>query len=191
MLSQALRMQPSAVRWLWLLAVVAAFQGLHNAIRVAYPEQHLAQGATGVGIVSTISTFGVLCGGWLASRTSVINKVKLFPSSILIVTIGLIVATAVFVPVVLPSYMIYFTFMVLFELSFMLFNMNFVTSTDEKHASILIGFRTTVLNASTLFGLALTSFLLLKFSDEWSTLFTSILLVGLSFVIFYVYRGHV
>lgn len=176
-LLDALRTQPSATRWLWLLGIVSAFQGLHNAIRVAYPVQQLGQGVEGVGIVSAVSTIGVLCGGWCANRYSIARVLKSFPGWLLIAMVGLICTIAVFVPVALPSYAIYFIFMVLFEATFMVFNMNFVASTDQYHAATLLGFRTTLGCASTLLGIAITSLFLAKLTAAWSTLATASILV--------------
>lgn len=183
-----LQAESAATMWLWLLAVVAAFQGLHNAIRVAYPDQQLGQGVAGVGIISTVSTIGVLCGGWMASRNRVIQLLKLLPGWFLIAVVGLIGILAVFIPVAVPSYAIYFVFMMIFETTFMVFNLNFVTSTDKSSISILLGFRTTILNASTLFGLVITSVFLSKFSAAWSTLSTASLLIVFSLILSYLYK---
>ena len=187
-LRKALNTQPSAAKWLWLLGAVAAFQGLHNAIRVAYPDQQLGQGAAGVGIISTVSTIGVLCGGWFASRNRVIHTLKSLPGWFLIVLVGLTGIVAVFIPVAVPSYAIYFIFMTIFEVTFMLFNLNLVTSTDKSNISIILGFRTTILNAGTLSGLVITSIFLFKLTAAWSTMLTASLLVASSLVISYRYK---
>lgn len=187
-LRKALTTQPSAAKWLWLLAIVAAFQGVHNAIRVAYPDQQLGQGVAGVGIISTVSTVGILIGGWIVNSNRVSQTLKLSPGWLLVTVVGLTGSVAVFIPVVVPSYAFYFVFMILFEITFMVFNMNLVTSTDKINISAILGFRTTILNASTLFGLVITSVFLVKFSASWSTLLTASLLVVSSILLSYKYK---
>lgn len=179
-LRASLRAQPAARMWLWQLGLVAAFQGLHNAIRIAYPQQQLGEGVAGVGVVSAVSTVGVLCGGWLASREQVVRRLKPLPGPLLVGVVGAMAGCAVFVPFALVSYALYFVFMVLFETVFMAFNLRVVTATDHEHASSLLGFRSTLLGGSTLAGLAVTSLLLTRLPAAWSTAAVILVIVALS-----------
>lgn len=178
----------TSAKWLWLLAIVSAFQGLHNAIRVAYPDQELGQGVVGVGIISTVSTVGVLIGGLIVNNSRVTRTIKLLPSWLLISLVGLAAIIAVYIPVAVPSYTIYFIFMVIFETTFMVFNLNLVTTTDQSNISAILGFRTTILNGSTLFGLIITSMFLTKFTASMSTLLTASLLIICSLLLSYRYK---
>lgn len=178
-LRASLRAQPVARMWLWQLGLVASFQGLHNANRVAYPEQ-LGEGVAGVGVVSAVSTVGVLCGSWLASRERVLRWLKDVPGYLLVIAVGVIGSCAVFLPFAVASYAVYFVFMVLFEAVFMVFNLRVVTASAPEHAPTLLGFRSTLLGGSTLAGLALPSILLTRLSAAWSTAVVITVIVTLS-----------
>ncbi|KMS67485.1 hypothetical protein ACM01_42580 [Streptomyces viridochromogenes] len=182
-LRASLRAQPMARMWLWQLGLVAAFQGLHNAIRIAYPQQQLGEGVAGVGVVSAVSTVGVLCGGWLASREQVVRRLKSVPGPLLVAVVGAVASGAVFLPLAVPSYALYFVFMVLFETVFMMFNLRVVTATEQEHASSLLGFRSTLLGGSTLAGLAVTSLLLTWLSAAWSTAAVIMVIAALSWLL--------
>ena len=179
-LRAALRAGPVARVWLWQLGLVAAFQGLHNAIRIAYPEQQLGEGVSGVGIVSAVSTVGVLCGGWIASRGRPLDRLRPLPGPPLVAVVGAVGISAVLLPVAVPSYALYFVFMLLFETVFMVFNLHVVTAIDERHAAALLGFRSTLLGGSTLTGLAAASLLLTRLSVAWSTVAVVLAIVALS-----------
>ncbi|TWP50273.1 MFS transporter [Lentzea tibetensis] len=175
-----LREQPLVRAWLWQLGLVAAFQGLHNAIRVAYPEQQLGAGVAGVGVVSAVSTLGVVAGGWLASRENVTRLLARVPEWALVLAVATTAAAAVLIPAPVPSYAAYFVFMVLFEFAFMRFNLAVVTSTDVRHAPAVLSLRATLLSGSTLAGLVLTSGLLSVMSVAASTAVAGALLAILS-----------
>src|SRR3712207_7446921 len=49
-----------------LFPYTTLFRSLHNAIRIAYPQQHLHLDSHGVGAVSTVSNAAVICGGGVA-----------------------------------------------------------------------------------------------------------------------------
>jgi hypothetical protein len=179
-LRAGLRAGPVARVWLWQLGLVASFQGLHNAIRIAYPEQQLGEGVSGVGIVSAVSTVGVLCGGWIASRRRALDRLRPMPGPLLVAVVGVVGVSAVLLPVAVPSYALYFVFMLLFETVFMVFNLHVVTATTQQHAPALLGFRSTLLGGSTLAGLAVASLLLTQLSAAWSTVGVVSAIVALS-----------
>jgi hypothetical protein len=170
-LRAGLRAGPVARVWLWQLGLVASFQGLHNAIRIAYPEQQLGEG---------VSAVGVLCGGWIASRRRALDRLRPMPGPLLVAVVGVVGVSAVLLPVAVPSYALYFVFMLLFETVFMVFNLHVVTATTQQHAPALLGFRSTLLGGSTLAGLAVASLLLTQLSVAWSTVGVVSAIVALS-----------
>lgn len=153
-----------AAYWLGMLGFITAFQGLHNAIRVAYPMNYLGQGAKGVGLVSALATVGVLLGAWLSSGFVQLGRTCERPLMWLAgSTVSALVMAFLFrEPWV--SYLSYFIFMVAFELAFMRFNLQWVASVDPSRMGAEFSRRAFLLAAAGLVGLTIPSTLLYVFN---------------------------
>ena len=149
-----------AAYWLGMLGVITAFQGLHNAIRVAYPMSYLGQGVAGVGVVSALATVGVLFGAWLSSGFVRLGRSCQRPWLWLTGATVSALALAFLVREPRISYLSYFVFMVAFELAFMRFNLEWVAAIDPARMGSEFSRRAFLLAAAGLAGLAVPSALL-------------------------------
>lgn len=146
--------------WLGMLGFITAFQGLHNAIRVAYPMNYLGQGVEGVGLVSVVATVGVLLGAWLSSGVVRLGRSCAHPLGRLAGTTVSALALAFLIREPWVSYLSYFVFMIAFELAFMRFNLEWVAAMDPSRMGAEFGRRAYLLSAAGLVGLAVPSALL-------------------------------
>lgn len=149
-----------AAYWLGMLGVITAFQGLHNAIRVAYPMSYLGQGVAGVGVVSALATVGVLLGAWLSSGFVRLGRSCQRPWLSLTGATVSALALAFLIREPRISYLSYFAFMVAFELAFMRFNLEWVAAMDPARMGSEFSRRAFLLAAAGLAGLAVPSALL-------------------------------
>lgn len=164
--------QPTAMRWMILLGILTAFQGLHNALRVAYPVQVLSLGTTGVGIVSAVSTIGILTGGIAIKRSSA--SIQIIP--LFLITVAFLSA-AMLIKVPEVSLASYFMFMVAFEFAFVFLQAKFVGSISSQFAAQFLSWRVSILGASALGGLALTSVAISVSSPPTGAIAVSIMLL--------------
>ncbi|MFD8498246.1 hypothetical protein [Amycolatopsis sp. NPDC059657] len=184
----AVRAEPMAAMLLAQLTIITLFQGVHNAVRVAYPDQVLHEGADGIGVVSTVGTAALLCGSWLVTREAVRARLGSTLPWVFVVVTGLLAALAVSITVPASSYAVYFLFFMTFEAGFVHFNRKFVAAVDLDNASVLLGLRAAVLCGAVVAGIGLTSLALAVTTVGWSVYLVSAVAICLSLAVYRRYR---
>lgn len=177
-----LKRQPLAISWLWSLCATTGLQGLHNSIRIAYPQEVLRQGIDGVGAVSTVATIGLVCGSWIATKRMCRRVLDNIPTWCMLPVSGCLGLAAVAIHLPAVSYLFYFAFMTFFEVSFMYLNIRYSSTIHATDAATMFGLRGTALNASVLSSLLFSSWVLTFLSVLWTTVFTICALSAFSVV---------
>lgn len=189
-IADVLREEPVATLLLAQLAVITLFQGLHNALRVAYPVQVLHQGTQGIGTVSAVSTAAMLGGGWLVTRKAVRAKLGTTWPWAFVVAGSLLAAVATSLTMPIPSYVGYFLFFLLIEAGFVHFNRQFAASIAPANVSAMLSLRTSVLCGSALAGLGMTAMGIAFTTIEFSTYVVAYVVIFGTLCAYGQYRAH-